>query len=163
MNKEHMYENIRAELFFVPKETYRKQIQKILLENIRIQKITSVVTYTLYKGEKYTTTRYNLNTQASNTATNTVHVDTSLYPQLDLVLRLLRDLIITEVTLNSYIARALNLATVSKDVALLLPWANLRIHTYSKICPTQVKFFLEENKEYAHMAKERMLMNLLMK
>jgi len=33
----------------------------------------------------------------------------------------------------------------------------------AKIDPNEVTLFLEKNKEYAHMAKERMLMNLLMK
>ena len=163
MNKEIMYKEISANLFELPKKTYREQAQELFLENIRIQKINSVIVYTLYKGEKYTTIHSKMNTHVSEIKSSNVHLDASLHPQMDLAIQLLKDLVTIELTLNSYIARALNLSETSKDVDLLLPWANLNILTLPLITPVIVAHFLHTNEKFAHMAKERMLMNLLMK
>ena len=136
----------------------------ILLENIKLQKISAVLVYTLYKGQKYTTqVKDRNNVILKYTVQSNVHLDASLHPQMDLVIQLMTDLVTIESVLNSYIARAINISTTSKDVDLLLPWANLNILTLPKIPQERVTVFLENNKKYSHLAKERMLMNLLMK
>ena len=163
MNKEEMYNKIRVNLFEEPRKAYEIQIQNLLLENIKLQKIGARIVYTLYKGQKYTTVRFDINTQISNTTVTNVYLDASLHPQMNLAIQLMTDLVTIESVLNSYIARALNLSETSKDVDLLLPWADLNILTLPKITPARITHFLHANKRFAHMAKERMLMNLLMK
>lgn len=160
MIKENVFIELKNLLFKIPKKYYFDQTNILINKNALIYGFPeNTATSTHYLGTNY----LNHTAIANFGMPKRLDLDSTLYAEMDKLIALTSKLIEMEIIINGYLTRALNISEVRKDIDLLLPWANLQVLALPMIGPKLISRFLKENKEFEHMAKERLLMNLLMK